>query len=85
MLFTITLSVREETKLIRDNSGQNSLYLVHERLKYLNQQSIKFMFSHVFNSTKNVNMPVNFMDFIMFGLRLKKEILQAGAIQNENM
>lgn len=43
------------------------------------------MFSHVFNSTKNVNMPVNYMDCIMFGLRLNEEIFQVGTIQNENI
>lgn len=37
VLFTIMLPVSEEKKLTRDNTGQNSLYLVHERFKYLNQ------------------------------------------------
>lgn len=37
MLFTIMLSVRDDKKLTRENTGQNLLYLVHERLKYLNQ------------------------------------------------
>lgn len=68
-------------KIPSDNTSQNSLYLVHERLNYLNQESVKFMFRHVFNSTKNMIMPVNYRDSIMFGLRLNEEILQVGAIQ----
>jgi len=32
-----------------------------------------------------MNMPVNDMDSIKFGLRLNEEILQVGAIQNENI
>lgn len=42
------------------------------------------MSGHVFNNTKNVNMPVNYVDSIMFRLRINEKIFQVGAIQNEN-
>lgn len=77
------LLVKKEKNLTRDTTGQSLLHLVHERLKYINQYSIKFMFTHILNSMENVQMPVNYMYYVCLDLGLNKEIVQINAIGSE--
>lgn len=75
--------VKEEKKPTSDTTSQSLLHLAHERLKYINQYSINFMFSHVVNSMENVWMPVNYMYYVCLDLRLNEEIFQIDVIKIE--
>lgn len=69
--------------MTRDTTAQSLLHLVHERPKYLNQYRITFTFSHILNSTEDMQMPVNYMYYVCLDLRLNEEIFQINAIQTE--